>query len=112
MTRHPFVSLLWAALLCLVLAASAAHAHGPAIKVSYAGARPEVLTIVVGQTVHFQNVNTGAGTCTLVGDNGAFESPTLARREGWHHTFETPGEFPYRVKELPGVKGTVQVVSE
>lgn len=103
---------LWVALLLLVFAAPAAHAHGPTVKVSYGGARPELLTIAAGQTVHFQNHNTGAGTCTLVADDGTFESPTLARREGWHHTFDVPGEFSYALKEFPGVKGIVRVVGE
>lgn len=103
---------LWIAILLFALAAPAARAHGPTVQVSYAGARPDRLTVAAGQTVHFQNMNTGAGTCTLVGEDGAFESPTLARREGWHHTFEIPGEFSYTLKEFPGVKGTVRVVGE
>ena len=71
-----------------------------------------VSSIVVGQTVHFHNANSGVGPCTLVEDAGRFRSPTLARREGWHHTFEQVGEFPYSVEELPGVRGTIRVVAE
>ena len=60
--------------------------------------------------MHFQNTNGSAGTCTLVGDEGAFESPPLARGEGWHHRFDAPGRFPFRVSEMPSRRGVILVL--
>jgi plastocyanin len=87
-----------------------ALAHGPGVRVSYRSATPNALTIEVGQTVHFQNANSAGGPCTVIEDQGAFESPTLGRAEGWHYTFTQPGSFAYHVREFPGVKGTILVV--
>ncbi len=93
----------------LVAVATAAGAHGPTVKVSYSGVRPERLVVTTGSTVHFHNDNVGGGPCTVVGEGEAFESPTLAPREGWHFTFESAGTYAFRIKELSGVAGTIVV---
>ena len=92
------------------LTAAPAAAHGPNVRVSYRTATPAALTIEVGQTVHFQNANSAGGPCTVIEDEGAFESPTLGHAEGWHYTFVQPGTFAYHVREFPGVTGIVRVV--
>ena len=97
-------------LLAALLAPLAALAHGPTIRVSLTKIQPPELVIRVGDTVHFHNANRGAGTLTIVLD-GVPEAP-LARGEGWHHTFEEAGEFPFRVKEVLDAKGLVRVVAE
>ena len=100
-----------AALGLLLLASSPALAHGPTVKLSYARVQPAELTITVGQTVHFVNVNSAAGVVTVVEKGGSFESPPLARSEGWHHTFDEAGRFAFQVKEFPGREGDVVVVA-
>ena len=105
-------STLWLplALAALALAgAQPATAHGPSVKLSYEGMRPTEIVIAAGQTIHFQNVSSTARTFTLVADDGSFESPSMPRGEGWHHTFETAGRFTYFVRENPDRKGVVTV---
>ncbi|MCG8588335.1 MAG: hypothetical protein MJE66_03515 [Proteobacteria bacterium] len=97
------------ALACTFFAATAA-AHGPTVRVSNRRVTPPTLTIFVGDTVHFHNANAGTGTCTVVADDGSFESPTLARAAGWHHKFPEAGVYPFTVREFPGTRGTIKVV--
>jgi plastocyanin len=94
----------------LLGAAAPALAHGPTVRVAWAGVQPPALTVEAGATVHFHNANSGAGACTLVADDGAFRSPPLARGEGWHHTFATAGRFAFHVEEYPSARGEVVVV--
>jgi len=97
-------------LLLGALCAPAASAHGPTVKVAYGGVKPTALTIRVGDTVHFHNHNASGSPCTVAARDGSFESPTLGRGEGWHHTFETPGRFPFVVREFPSAAGAIVVV--
>ena len=94
--------------ICL-LAASEALAHGPTVSLSYGRVAPAKLAIRVGQTVHFVNASTTPRTFTLVAEGGAFESPPLARGEGWHHEFAEPGAYPYSVSEFSDMVGEVVV---
>lgn len=103
----PAVVLLAAALVVPVASA----AHGPTVALSYQSVRPATLTVRAGDTVHFRNANTGAGACTVVGDDGAFESPTLGRAEGWHHTFEEPGVYGFALRESPSARGRIVVAA-
>ncbi len=107
MIRHTraLALLLWT----LAALSSSAFAHGPTVKVSYSGIRPSELVVEAGTTLHFHNANAGGGVCTLVGEDGAFESPPLNPGEGWHHTFENPGTFRFHVKEFSRAKGMVRV---
>ncbi|MGH0030651.1 MAG: cupredoxin domain-containing protein [Myxococcota bacterium] len=97
------------AVLCL-FAPLAAAAHGPSVKLSYGRVTPPSLAIHAGDTVHFHNHGTTPRVFTVRGDDDAFESPPLARGEGWHHTFEEPGSYGYGVAEVPGMRGTIVVV--
>lgn len=110
MERAGFARNLWLglALLGLVLGAPAL-AHGPSMRITYDGVRPAQLVIRAGQTVHFHNASTTARSFTVVADDQSFESPTLARGEGWHHTFEEAGEFPFHLAEVPERTGLVVV---
>ena len=91
------------------LAAAPALAHGPTVRLSYGKVAPSQIAIHAGQTIHFQNASATPRTFTLKGEGDAFESPPLARGEGWHHTFESPGAFPYQVVEFPDMAGRVVV---
>ena len=44
--------------------------------------RPATLEIRAGETVHFRNANATGLVCTVVADDGAFESPALGRQGG------------------------------
>lgn len=96
------------ALIAALLVASTALAHGPTVHVSVGRVKPVQIAVAAGTTIHF-HYRASSGTCTLVADDGSFESPTLAPGEGWHHAFETPGSFPYHVRENSAAKGTVLV---
>lgn len=93
----------------LALAGPAA-AHGPTVRVSWSGVKPGKITVRAGATVHFHNANSSGSPCTLVAEDGSFESPTLGRAEGWHHVFAKPGTFTYHVKEMTSARGTIVVV--
>lgn len=101
-----------AAALAALLAAVPAGAHGPTVRLAYDGLRPSQLAIRAGQTVHFHNASTTPRTFTLIADDGSIESPPLARGEGWHYTFETPGTHALHVKEHPNLRATILVAPE
>ncbi len=89
-----------------------ANAHGTTVRVSWSGIQPPTLTVRVGTEVHFHNANSSGSPCTVVAEDGSFESPTLGRAEGWHHVFAKPGSFAFHLVEQPGAKGKVVVVEE
>lgn len=93
----------------LALAPLRASAHGPSVNVSYSGFRPSVLGIATGTTVHFRNANASQLVCTVVTEDGSIESPALDRSAGWHHTFEKPGTYRFRIRERPDVTATIVV---
>ena len=92
-----------------LLAATAAFAHGPSVRLSYDRVTPPKITIYAGQTIHFQNTSLTPRTLTVKAEDGSFESPPMGRGEGWHHTFEAPGSFPFAIVEFPSTKGAVVV---
>jgi len=95
-----------------LLVASSALAHGPTVTVAYAGVKPATLTIRVGETVHFKNGNSSGAVCTVVIEDGSSTSRAVTRAQGWHHTFERAGRFPFQVKEMGSAKGVIVVVAE
>lgn len=101
------------ALLQVTVAAGPALAHGDTIRVSYSAVRPGRLVVAPGTTVHFHNANSSGAPCTVVIGDGddAVESPPLGRAEGWHYTFESPGEYRFHVKEYPSRTGVVVVAA-
>jgi len=104
-----FAVMLVASFTLMLATAGEAVAHGDTIKVSYAAVRPEKLIIKAGTTVHFHNANASPKVCTIVFDEGGLESPALARAEGWHYTFEKPGQYTFHLKELPSRTGVIVV---
>jgi plastocyanin len=97
--------------LALLLVAGPVYAHGDTIRVSYSAVRPARLVVEAGTTVHFHNANASGAPCTVVFDDGSTTSPPLGRAEGWHHTFEAPGEYPFHLEEYPSRTGRVVVVA-
>jgi plastocyanin len=98
--------------IALLVGVGVALAHGPTVSVSYSAVRPSSLAIAAGATVHFRNANGGGGPCTLFALDGSFESPVITRSEGWHHTFDKPGRYAFRVKEMPHIEGLILVAEE
>jgi hypothetical protein len=92
-----------------VLAAPAAWAHGATLRASFGGVKPPVLVIRAGETVHFVNANVSPGPLTIASDDGSFESPPLARGEGWHHRFDAVGRFGVHVKGFESSHGQIVV---
>lgn len=93
----------------LLLTSSPAIAHGPSVRLSYGKVAPQKLVIHAGDVVHFQNVSTTPRTFTLQAEGAAFESPALARGEGWHREFSEAGSYRYGVAEFPDMRGEVWV---
>jgi plastocyanin len=100
------------AVLTGLLVAAPAPAHGVTVEVGHNRLSPAEVTVAVGQVVHFQNLDEMPGGHTIVADDGSFASPGLAKGEGWHHTFEKPGVYPYHIKEHPTATGKVIVVEK
>jgi plastocyanin len=92
----------------LLLAAGAARAHGPSVEASFSGLRPKLVTIAAGDTVHFRRAGGSQLALTLVSDAGLFEGRVLDA-EGWHYTFETPGDYSFHLKENPSARVRILV---
>ena len=96
-------------LLCGLLLGTEALAHGPSVRLSYGRVAPAQLAVRAGQTVHFHNASATPRSFTLQAEDGAFESPPLARGEGWHYEFLEAGSFHFRVAEFPDMRGVIIV---
>jgi plastocyanin len=70
---------------------------------------PAEITVPVGTTVVFHNLDEMPGGHTIVASDGSFESPGLAKGQKWSHTFTEPGVYAYEIKEHPSAKGKVIV---
>lgn len=110
---HGLAAALYALLaaIALCLHPPSGLAHGDTVRVSYASVKPERLVVKVGTTVHFHNANASGAPCTIVFSDGTTKSPALGRAEGWHHTFDQPGEYDFELVEYPSRKGVVVVVA-
>src|SRR4030095_10999407 len=97
------------AALAAFLIAAAARAEGVTVDIGHNRIAPAEVKVAPGQTVSFQNHDAMPGGHTLVGDDGAFTSPGLAKGETWQHTFTKPGVYVYHIKEHPGAIGKVVV---
>ncbi len=86
-------------------------AHGDTVRVAYSSVRPARLVVKAGTTVHFHNANASGAPCTIVFGDEATQSPMLGRAEGWHHTFDSPGEYAFHLSEYPSQKGVIVVVA-
>lgn len=96
----------------LLLVAGLAFAHGAGIKVTRKSFDPAKVTVPVGQVVHFTCFEHIPRGLQVVGDDGTFQSPRLARGEGFHHTFEKPGIYRYHLQQDSSVTGVIVVEPE
>lgn len=97
-----------AALLAFALALPAAAADVKVI-VGHSRIDPAQVTIHVGDTVVFHNVDEMPGGHTVVAKDGSFESPPLAKGEEWSHTFRKAGSYAIGIKQHPDAKGEIVV---
>jgi plastocyanin len=93
----------------VLLTAGLALAHGPGINMTRKSFDPAEVSVPVGQVVHFTCLESIPRGLQVVGDDASFQSPRLARGEGFHHTFEKPGVYRYHLQQDPSVKGIIVV---
>jgi plastocyanin len=98
-----------AALAVLVALPMRAAAEDTMVHVGHNRLDPAEITIAVGDTVTFHNMDAMPGGHTIVADDDSFSSPPLAKDEAWSHTFSEAGTHGYHIKEHPGAKGKVVV---
>ncbi len=95
----------------LIALSTAAHAHGPTIKISHDEMKPALLNLYAGTTVHFSNTVTMPGGHVVVDEGGTLESPPLAEPgDGWHYTFEKVGTYEIFLKQHPKTKARINIV--
>lgn len=68
---------------------------------------PKDMTVPVGTTVTWTNIDAVAHTATA--DDGAFNSGNLNPGQGFSFEFEKTGSFDYTCSYHPGMKGTITV---
>jgi plastocyanin len=68
---------------------------------------PANLTIAVGKTVQFINLDEEPHTATAT--EGAFDSKALDTHQTWTYTATKPGTYPYICSIHPFMKGTLTV---
>jgi len=68
---------------------------------------PASVTINVGETVTWTNEDSVSHT--VIGDNGEFESTTLAKGDTFGFTFGQAGTYAYHCSIHPSMRGTVIV---
>ncbi len=104
--RHTLRALILAMLLGIAFPAAAGDVT---VTVGHGRLDPADVTITMGDTVTFHNVDLMPGGHSVVADDGSFASPGLGKDENWSHTFEKPGVFPYKLREHPTATGKVTV---
>lgn len=93
----------------ICLAASAALAGDAMVHVGHNSLQPAKVSIAVGESVVFHNMDEMPGGHTIVSKDGALSSQPLAKNDTWSHEFEEPGEFEFHIKEHPDARMTVTV---
>jgi plastocyanin len=93
----------------LLLAAGPALGDDVTVHVGHNRLDPAEVSIAVGDTVTFHNMDEMPGGHTIVADDGSFQSPALAKDDSWTHTFTEAGSYGYHIKEHADAKGKVVV---
>ncbi|HEV8632869.1 MAG TPA: cupredoxin family copper-binding protein [Chloroflexota bacterium] len=91
------------------LIASAA-AYSVQIVSTTAGYNPATLTVAVGDTITWTNIDTAAPH-TVTAQNGSFDSGFIAKGGTWSFTATTAGTFPYFCQFHPGMQATLIVTA-
>lgn len=93
----------------LLLTAASLRAEEVTVEVGHNRLSPAELSISVGDTVTFKNLDRMPGGHSVAADDGSFRSPALDAGASWSHTFEEAGTYPYKIVEHPGTTGTIEV---
>jgi len=86
---------------------STAPVVGDAISIDNFAFAPAALTVKTGSTVTW--INHDQEPHTVVADNGAFHSPTMASGATYSYTFASTGSFEYACGIHPFMRATVVV---
>ena len=109
----PFISRMSIALALAValaaLAAGGASAAEVTVKVGHNKIDPAEVTVAVGDSVVFHNLDAMPGGHTVVADDGSFASPGLAQDQKWTRTFDKTGRYGIHLKEHPAARGSIEV---
>ncbi len=68
---------------------------------------PETITVTVGITVTWRNIDISSHTVTE--DENAFTSPLINPGGSWSYTFDKPGVYRYHCSPHPWMEGTIVV---
>ncbi len=71
--------------------------------------QPETVTIKVGDTVVWTQVDEVKHTVTIVTGPESFDSGLLSAGKTFSYTFTKPGTYAYKCTPHPGMRGTVTV---
>lgn len=93
----------------LALSAGPSAGAGHTVQISEFAFAPPVLTVSVGDTVTWTNLDPVVHTATSTA--GAFDSGDLAQGQSYSHTFSTPGTYGYLCTPHPTMTGTVVVAA-
>jgi plastocyanin len=85
----------------------AASPQSAAVAIESFAFAPPTITAHVGQEITWQNHDPAEHTVT--GENGSFDSGTMAQGGTFKTSFDSPGEYRYICKLHPGMKGKVVV---
>ena len=70
---------------------------------------PSSVTIAVGDSATFYNVDAMPGGHTVVANEQSLKSPPLAVDQTWSHTFEEAGSYGFHIEQHPKAQITVVV---
>jgi plastocyanin len=93
--------------IALCLASSGAFAGDVMIHVGHNSLQPAEVSIEVGDTVTFHNMDEMPGGHTVTTDDESLSSPPLGKDQTWSHEFTEPGSFSFHIKEHADAKMTV-----
>jgi plastocyanin len=77
------------------------------VEISGFAFNPATVTIKVGETITWTNLDTAAHT--IAASDNSWSSGNVAKGASFSHTFETAGSFDYICGIHPSMKGTVIV---
>jgi plastocyanin len=93
------------------ICATPAHAaNGSAITIQDFAFTPNVISVAVGTTITWTNMD--AASHTVTSDSGAFESGTLGKGESFQFTFGALGTFMYHCHIHPSMTAKVVVTAK
>ena len=93
----------------LVGAPGLASAADTRVLVGHNRLDPSSVTIAVGDSVTFYNVDAMPGGHTVVAGEQPWKSPPLDVNQTWSHTFEEAGTYKFHIEQHPSAQATVVV---